>query len=75
MTNLTIKDNSFKRENIENESFKSLKKVFTNTPVLKCADPGLEYEVTSDSSDTGTGAVLTQTDKMGCRPVVYTSKR
>ncbi len=65
----------FKWENIENESCKLLKKTLTDTPVLKCADPGLEYEVTSDASDTGTGAVLTRTDKIGCRPIAYKSKR
>ncbi len=37
--------------------------------------PKLEYQVTSDASDTGTGAVLTQTDESGCRPIAYTSRK
>ncbi len=35
--------------------------------------PKLECQVTSDASDTGTGAVLTQIDKSGCHPIVYIS--
>ncbi len=62
LTDLTKKKNPFKWEKQEENSFTELKRALTNAPVLKCADPKLEYQVTSDASDTGTGAVLTQTD-------------
>ncbi len=44
-------------------------------PCTKCADPNLEYEVTSDASDTGTGAVLTQTNETDVKPIAYTSRK
>ena len=44
-------------------------------PVLRCADPNLPYELTADPSQTGVGAVLTQTDKLGTRPVAYASTK
>ncbi len=69
LTNLTRKQNWFKWTKIEKDSFEALKRALTNAPVLKCADPNLEYEVTSDASDTGTGAVLTQTNQNGCKPM------
>ncbi len=59
----------------ETDSFDALKNALTEAPVLKCADPDLEFQVTYDASDTGTCALLTQTDDRGCRPVAYTSKK
>ncbi len=74
LTNLTSKNNTLQWNKLECDSFNALNEDLTQAPVLKCADPGLEYQVTCDASDTGTGAFLTQTDEKGCRPVAYTSK-
>ncbi len=53
-------NNTFQWNKLESDSFNALKEALTQSPVLKCADIGLEYQVTCDASDTGTGAVLTQ---------------
>ncbi len=55
--------------------FNTLKEKLTNAPILKCADPSLPYEITSDASDTGVGAVLSQKDDKGSRPIAYTSRK
>ncbi len=59
------------RKNKKN-AFNTLKEKLTNAPILKCADPSLPYEITSDASDTGVGAVLSQKDDKGNRPIAYT---
>ncbi len=62
------------RKNTKN-AFNTLKEKLTNAPILKCADPSLPYEITSDASDTGVGAVLSQKDDKGNRPIAYTSRK
>ncbi len=57
------------------KSFNTLKEKLTNAQILKCADPSLPYEITSDASDTGVGAVLSQKDDKGNRPIAYTSRK
>ena len=59
----------------QEESFLKMKGILSNAPILRCADPGIPYEVTSDASQTGIGAFLSQTDENGCRPVAFTSRR
>jgi RNase H-like domain found in reverse transcriptase len=46
-----------------------------NTPILRCADSSLPYEVQTDASETGIGAVLQQKDENGTRPVAYMSRK
>ena len=75
LTELTKKEKPFEWNENQQESFDELKKAMTNTPVLRCADPKLPYEVTTDASDIGIGGVLTQTDDSGARPVAYTSRK
>lgn len=75
LTNLTKKDVAFTWGAIEQNSFEALKDTLTKAPVLRCADPNLPYELTADASQTGVGAVLTQTDKDECRPVAYASRK
>ena len=52
-----------------------MKEALTRAPVLRCADPALPYEITTDASEMGIGGVLTQTDETGCRPVAFASTR
>ena len=75
LTELTKKAKAFTWTSKEQGAFDELKKAMTKTPVLRCADPKLPYEVTADASDTGVGGVLTQTDDSGSRPVAYTSRK
>jgi hypothetical protein len=44
-----------------------------NTPIFICADSSLSYEVQTDYSETGIGAVLQQKDENGTRPVANRS--
>jgi ribose 1,5-bisphosphokinase PhnN len=46
-----------------------------NTPILICADSSLSYEVQTDDSETGIGAVLQQKDENGSRPVANMSRK
>ena len=75
LSNLTRKDTPFQWGPSQRNAFDELKRRLTEAPVLRYADPSLPYEVTSDASQTGVGAVLTQTDETGCRPVAYASRK
>ena len=75
LSNLTKKNTPFQWKEEQQKAFQELKKSLTETPVLRCADPKLPYELTADASGTGIGAVLTQTDDTGCRPVAYASRK
>ena len=75
LTNLTRKDIPFQWRQTEEKAFELLKKKLTEAPVLRCADPSLPYQLTSDASETGVGAVLTQTDDSRCRPIAYASRK
>jgi RNase H-like domain found in reverse transcriptase len=41
------------------------------TPILRNADSTLPFEVQTDASETGVGAVLQQKSEDGTRPVAY----
>lgn len=75
LTDITRKDKGYKWEVEEQQSFDELKNLLTNAPVLRCADPNIPYQLTADASQTGVGAVLTQTDENGTRPVAYASRK
>ena len=75
LSNLTGKDTPFQWGPSQKGAFEELKRKLTEAPLLRYAEPSLPYEVTSDASQTGVGAVLTQTDKTGCRPVAYASRK
>ena len=75
LSDLTKKDKPFEWGKEQQKSFDILKKRLTETPVLRCANPNLPYELTADASGTGIGAVLIQKDETGCRPVAYASRK
>lgn len=52
-------------------AYEELKKKLSTAPVLSLPDPKLEYVLTTDASDIGIGAVLTQQGK----PIAYYSRR
>ena len=75
LSDLTKKKIPFKWEQAQQDAFNALKGLLTNTPILRCADPNLPYEVTCDASQTEFGAVLTQIDETGCHPVAFASRK
>jgi hypothetical protein len=46
-----------------------------NTPILRCSDSSLPYEVHTDASETGIAAKLQQKDENGTPPVAYISRK
>lgn len=68
---LTKKDAAFEWRQEHDAAFGALKEALTTAPVLAMPDYGKTFEVRSDASLLGTGAVLMQDD----RPVAYHSKR
>jgi Reverse transcriptase (RNA-dependent DNA polymerase)/RNase H-like domain found in reverse transcriptase len=44
---------------LQESAFHDVKRAYTTAPVLKIADPALDYVVTTDASDVGIGAVRT----------------
>lgn len=56
-------------------AFDQLKDKLSSAPVLRLPDPTLEFTVTADASDFAIGAVLSQDDGTGPRPVAYESRK
>src|SRR3954469_4175798 len=48
-----------------------LKTLLSSAPILRTADPDLKFTVTTDASDFAVGAVLSQEDHEGHRPVAF----
>jgi RNase H-like domain found in reverse transcriptase/Integrase zinc binding domain len=59
----------------QESAFHDFKRAYTTAPVLKIADAALDYEVTTDASDVGIGAVLEQEYDDGLHPVGYASRK
>ena len=75
LTNLTKKDRKFKWTEGCQQAFDNLKKKFMEEPVLVMPDHNQPFQIESDASKLGTGAVLTQLDSNGDRdPVVFLSQ-
>jgi hypothetical protein len=55
----------------EREAFEHVKELLTTPPVLALPDPDKPYQVRTDASIEGTGAVLLQDD----RPIAYASRK
>jgi hypothetical protein len=73
LTRLLKKDVPFTWGADEQTAFERLKKALITAPVLRSPDPDLPYVVTTDASDFAVGAVLSQDDGAGDRPVAFTS--
>lgn len=52
-------------DKIGKKMFEQLKNRLFRSSVLQCADFRLPYELSSDASEVGVGAALTQTDENG----------
>jgi hypothetical protein len=75
LTNLTRKDVAFEWTPAQEAAFTQLKEALMNTPILRNADSNLPFEVQTDASETGFGAVLQQKSEDGTRPVAYMSRK
>ena len=72
--NLTKKDQRFTWTPEHQESFENLKEALCKAPVLMCADMDKDFILTTDASEVGIGAVLSQ-GTPGCdKPVAYMSR-
>lgn len=56
-------------------AFKKLKTAMTTAPLLALPDPSLPFIVTCDASGLGIGAVLSQDQGNGTRPIAFMSKK
>jgi len=69
------KDASWQWKKGENEAFEHLKQLATSEPVLKHANPQLQYRMETDASKYAYGAVLSQKQESNKRhPVAFMSK-
>ena len=76
LTNLLKKDTNWEWTHVQQQSFDSLKHAMTQAPVLMNPDYKREFIITSDASQHGIGAVLSQKDDDGNeRPVAYFSRK
>jgi hypothetical protein len=72
---LTKKAKKFKWSTNCQEAFDTMKKRFTEEPVLSMPNQSKPFQIESDASKVATGAVLTQLDSNGDRhPVAFLSK-
>jgi RNase H-like domain found in reverse transcriptase/Integrase zinc binding domain len=75
LNDLTKKDKKFEWTTECQEAFDTMKKRFTEEPVLLMPDQLKPFQIESDTSKVATGAVLTQLDPNGDRhPVAFLSK-
>ena len=59
----------------QQDAFEDIKAAMTSAPVLAIPDPALPYEVTTDSSAFGLGAVLQQDQGNGLQPCAFLSHK
>jgi hypothetical protein len=65
LNDLTKKDKKFEWTTECQEAFDTMKKRFTEEPVLLMPDQSKPFQIESDASKVATGAVLTQLDSNG----------
>src|SRR5918912_1106670 len=75
ITKLLRKDTKWKWTESQQKAFDILKERLVAAPVLRKPDFSIPFILTTDASDRMIGAVLSQKDEMGDRPVAYESRR
>jgi len=75
INSLVKKNSKFNWTNEAQKAFEELKKRFKKEPILMTTDPTRPFEIFTDASNHGTGAVLTQKDENGVQhPCFFYSK-
>jgi RNase H-like domain found in reverse transcriptase len=75
LNDLTKKNKKFEWSNDCQEVFNTMKKQFTEEPVLLMPDQSKLFQIKSDASKVATGMVLTQLDSNGDQhPIAFLSK-
>jgi len=74
-TRLTKKEEPWVWAEEQKKLFKELKELFTQEPILKIYQPGLETVVETDASDFALGACFIQRHEDGWHPVAYYSRK
>ena len=76
LTDLTKKESKFRWTINHQVAFETLKHKITEAPVLAPPNLSLPFRLTTDASEVGVGAVLTQIDNQGIeRPVAFYSRK
>jgi len=75
LTSLTRKDQPFTWGPSEQEAFRKLKEKLCTTPVLTFPDFSLPFILTTDTSKTALGAILSQVQNGEERPIAYASRQ
>lgn len=77
LSDLTKKDQAIKFTwtNEAQQAFEELKQKMITAPILMLPNPSLPFIVTCDASGIGLGAVLSQDQGTGIKPIAYMSKK
>lgn len=75
LTDLTRKDQVFRWGEPQQRAFDALKLAITSAPVLQLPDPDKPFVLETDASDFAMGAVLSQDQGNGLRPVAFESRK
>ena len=74
LTRLTRKGVSFSWKDQQEEAFQTLRTALTTAPILAYPDFKLPFVIQTDASQTGLGAVVTQTQNGQERVIAYASR-
>lgn len=75
LTNLLKKNIPYSWGEEEQKAFDTLKKALTTAPVLRLPDPTQPFILHTDASNYAIGAVISQEDQEGERPIAFTSRK
>ena len=75
LTDMLKKDKLFEWTAESNKAFETLKDTLSSAPLLIVPDPNLDYELSTNASGFAIGAVLSQDQGNGMRPVAFHSRK
>ena len=75
LTDMLKKDRLFEWTEESTKAFEALKDTSSSAPLLIVPDPNLDYEMSTDASGFAIGAVLSQDQGDGMRPIAFHSRK